>query len=126
MGAFNWIVVEGRCPGCHATAEIRCQAHTASSSRGPFCDHTYRLGERMAWWRADRTSWWRRGQIADQDWRDDIMTIPSDEVPGAVEESCCSYCTACKAGLYVVIRFRDLVPERVLSISVEPPDGYPI
>src|SRR5262245_13629515 len=115
MSAYNWITIDVRCPQCADRARIRCQTHVASDYAGDhsgrFHDRDYTLGEPMAWWPPDHPQFesWRKHGDAVVD-----------------EEACYSSCSACKADLCVVIRFRDLIPEAVISISPEAdwPEGY--
>ncbi len=111
MAAYNWVDVTACCPVCAATTSIRCQTHTASSfdgdETGHFCHREYRLGERMVW--AARL----------EDWKATHPCIRVQAAPETCEESCCSRCEACGASLCVALRFVDLTPVAVLSISVD-------
>jgi len=118
MAAYNWIEVEASCPACQALATIRCQTHIASSfdgdGSGRFCHRTYRLGEAMAWWTPDDNRF--SGWSADAD--------PKHRP--AVEEACYALCEHCKAELYAVIAFENLVPRKLLATGLERdwPDNY--
>jgi len=109
VGAYNWIAVDAQCPACGALARIRCQTHVASDyggdSTGRFHDREYALGQKMAWWPPGHERF---------------------ESELANEEACYSECGSCGADLCVVIRFRELVPEAVVSITREEdwPGGY--
>jgi hypothetical protein len=70
----------------------------------------------MVWWPASETK---------REWRIDgreTAPVTSD----TVHEACHASCPLCEAPLFVVIEFRDLVPEAVLQIGVEAewPAGY--
>ena len=41
---------------------------------------------------------------------------------GTIDECTYAGCDACKADLYVGVRFQDLVPVKVLEITIERPD----
>lgn len=118
MAAYNWIEVEASCPACEALSTIRCQAHVASSfdgdESGRFCHRTYRLGEAMAWWAPEDNGF--------NDWSEngDQNHLPD------VHEACYASCENCKAELYVVIAFENLVPRKVLAFGLERnwPDDY--
>jgi hypothetical protein len=123
MAAFNWILVEGECPACHAHALIQSQTHVASDfggdERGSFCVSEYRLGEPMAWWppRHPKFKKWREGGD---------LAASNELPPEEVEEACYAGCTACEADLFVVVRFRNAVPVEVRQIGLEKdwPVGY--
>jgi len=34
MGAFNWILIEARCPSCHRVSSLKAQTHVASDYDG--------------------------------------------------------------------------------------------
>ncbi|HVK75724.1 MAG TPA: hypothetical protein VM734_20480 [Kofleriaceae bacterium] len=120
MGAFNWINVEARCPFCRDVVRLRCQTHVASDhagdATGRFHDRDYELGQPMAWWprEHERFDAWRGGR-----WR------AEERAPGFDQEACYATCT-CGAELYVVVRFRENVPERVVAVGKEAdwPDEY--
>lgn len=120
MGAFNWVVVEGSCPACGETSRMRCQTHVASSfsgdRRGRFHDREYELGQPMAWWPSTQPEF--------ATWRANGMT--SETGSSVDEEACHATCPPCGAELFVVLRFREAVPESVLAIGREAdwPAGY--
>lgn len=113
MGAFNWVVIEERCPVCQREAAIRCQTHVASSYDGDedrFQDREYRLGEKMRWW-----------DQADPEyptWRV-LGRIDAKFDPRSAEEACYSQCSLCGARLYVILRFQDITPKVVLGLGPE-------
>ena len=121
MAAFNWILVASPCPACGIDAQLRCQTHVASDYTGypgwRFHDREYQLGEVMAWWpREDkRFASWR----ADR-WRGGERGSEIDE------EACYASCPKCEAPLFVVLRFRENVAERVVAVGNEAdwPAGY--
>ena len=121
MAAFNWIIIDGRCPRCGVSGRIRCQTHVASDyggdARGRFQDREYRLGEEL-WW-------WPSGHPRFDAWRIDGRLEPA--LDGSVEEACYSRCASCGAELVVVLRFANLRAERVVGPVREEadwPEGY--
>ncbi len=121
MAAFNWIKVEDVCAACGQQATLRCQTHVASSyggdADGRFFDEVYSLGEKMRWFERGHRDYWQ--------WRNDGRVNPDDDMQ-VDEEACYSDCLQCGADIVVVVRFRDLVPVEVVSISREDewPAGY--
>ena len=122
MGAFNWIDIRDKCPKCGEHAEIHCQTHIASDFdgdlRGRFHDRHYRLNQAMWWWDFNHEK--------HDDWRVDGNRGGGRSEAGYDEECCYSTCQSCGAQLYVVIRFRKNVPEKVLGTGLEEnwPDEY--
>jgi hypothetical protein len=119
MAAYNYVTFEGTCPSCGRGATIRAQVHVASSfdgdDSGRYAHREYQLGERMAWWPpSDRrfSAWSEYGQPG--------------QPPGEALEACYSECRRCRADVFAVIRFRDLVPTEVLAVGAEAewPQGY--
>ena len=114
MGAYNDLLIEEQCPACGRRAIIRCQIHLGASfdgdSRGRFALQEYRLGNQLPWWPP--------GHRRFDSWREDADCTNQD---GTVDE--CSYagCESCEADLYVGVRFRDLTPIEILSVSVARP-----
>jgi hypothetical protein len=114
MAAFNWVNVQEHCPACGAGARFRCQVHVASDYAGDrgerYHDRDYELGETMRWWpREDsRFRLWRAGR----------REFDVDE-PDFDEEACYAACDRCTASVYVVLRFRENVPERVVAVGIE-------
>lgn len=120
MSAFNWIVVHARCPSCGQQTEIRCQTHVASTyagdARGRFHDREYNLGEKMFWWpETDARSLEWRANASLRESGDDYE-----------DEACYATCSACRAALCAVVRFRGACPERLLGVTTEEnwPAGY--
>lgn len=115
MGAYNDLIIEERCPACDKRAVIRCQLHVGATyegdSRGRFALHEYHLGQRLPWWPS--------GHRRFESWCEDPDRTNDD---GSVDE--CSYadCESCGADLYVGVRFVDLTPIEILSITVERPE----
>jgi len=120
MSAYNWIKVEAECPKCGALATLRCQTHVASDYngdvRGRFHDREYQLGERM--------SWWDESDPRYSEWR--VQGRDGLEDPESDEEACYATCGSCGGALCAVIRFRQVVPERLLFVTPEEnwPKGY--
>ena len=115
MGAYNDLLIEEQCPACGRRATIRCQMHVGASydgdSRGRFALHEYHLGQPLPWWPPGH----RRFEL----WCEDLdRTNPN----GTVDECCYGGCEACKADLFVGVRFRDLTPVEILNITIERPD----
>ncbi len=105
MAAYNWIKIKDHCPSCHKEEMILCQTHVASSYDGVaeerFHDQTFALGEKMSWFTEDDPRY--------ESWKVDggpKLNLKDAEI----HECCYSDCLACKAELFVVIEFRDLVP----------------
>ena len=121
MSAYNWIIVEARCPSCHKQVELRCQTHIASdysgNETGRFHDSEYRLGQVMRWWaKQDRRY---------EDWRARRQSSPPDE--SDTESECCyTACPACGTNLYAVIQFHGPSPVKLAAVGLETdwPDGY--
>jgi hypothetical protein len=114
MSAFNWITLEASCPVCATSSRIRCQTHVASAysgdSEGRFHDREYELGQPMAWWpREDKRF---------DSWRADRRRT-QETASNFDEEACYANCSTCNAALFVVIRFHENVPERMLAIGRE-------
>jgi hypothetical protein len=80
-------------------------------SRGRFALHEYRLGQQLPWWPP--------GHRRFESWHEDPDRSNAD---GSLDE--CSYagCEFCHADLYVGVRFKNLTPVEILSITVERPD----
>jgi hypothetical protein len=119
MGAFNWIVINHRCPKCDGEVEIRCQTHIASSYAGMdqrFHNETYHLGEKM--------QWWHLGHPDFDKWRVDGCVVRYEDDPQFDRECCYSECLSCGAKLYVVIRFKQNLPLSVLQVSEEWVENY--
>ena len=100
---------------------MRSQTHVASDFGGVdvrFHDREYRLGEPMAWWPRDHA---RHGA-----WSEHAVHADDGDLE-AYEEACLATCNCCTADLYVIVRFRETVPEAVLAVGLasEWPDGYP-
>ena len=121
LGAYNWITVEATCPVCARSTALRCQTHVASSyagdGTGRFFDREYRLGDTMAWWAeqdARHANWSQHSRGIGDNW-------------SCIDEACDASCSACGSALCVVLRFRELVIESVVSISraEEWPEGHP-
>ena len=121
MAAFNWIEVLVRCPVCGRVESVRCQTHVASDydgdETGRFHDRTYSLGQKMAWW--------ARTSARFRQWRVDGKVDGPNEAEWD-EEACHATCTGCGAELYVVIRFHENLPEKVIAIGPATawPSGY--
>lgn len=121
MAAFNWINVVAPCPVCGVVARLLCQTHVASDyagdASGRFHDRQYELGQTMAWWprETERFDAWRAGR-----WRAQPAASDVDQ------EACYASCTNCDASLYVVLRFRENVPEQVVAVGEEAdwPEAY--
>jgi len=69
-------------------------------------------------------AWWARGDRRFDNW-------PAESQNGGVEsvfneEACYSTCENCNAELFVIIRFRENVPEQVVAIGREEdwPPGF--
>jgi hypothetical protein len=114
MAAFNWINHRADCPGCARHSLIRCQTLVAASfdgdTTGRFCDRTYEVGKPMAWWSPDDPrfgSWRVNGR------RDETYDSPDTD-----EEACYANCEACGAELFVVIRFRPVIPISVVRLGL--------
>ena len=119
MSAFNWMIVNHRCPKCDREVEIRCQTHIASSYGGMdkrFHGETYHLGEKMQWWPPEHPDF--------EKWRVDGCVIPCEDDPQFDRECCCSKCLSCGTELYVVIRFKQNLPLTVLQVSEEGVENY--
>jgi hypothetical protein len=121
LGAYNRIDIDATCPACTKHTVVRCQTHVASSfagdGTGRFCHREYRVGQTMAWWprdHADHDSWSKDSRGVGDDW-------------SCVDEACYSTCQSCAAELCVVIRFRELVIEAVMSVSRDEdwPESHP-
>src|SRR5262245_9113906 len=114
MGAFNWVIVQAKCPACGETTSVRCQTHVASDydgdQRGRFHDQEYRLGERMRWWNEEDPRY--------AQWRID-GTMAALRAPDYDEEACYSTCSSCSGNLCAVIRFSGPVPERLVKLVRE-------
>ena len=114
MAAFNWINVVAPCPVCGAVTRLRCQTHVASDyagdASGRFHDREYELGQAMAWWPREtkRFEQWRAGH-----WRAEPTARDVDQ------EACYTSCPNCDASLYVILRFRENVPEQVVAVGKE-------
>lgn len=119
MAAFNWIIIDGRCPRCGVIGRIRCQTHVASDysgdARGRFQAREYRPGEEM-WW-------WPKGHTRFDDWRVEGRLAPPPD--GSVEEACYSSCASCHAALVVVLRFTDLRADSVVGLVRDESDWPP-
>jgi hypothetical protein len=119
MAAYNWIVIEEKCPSCQQWGSIRCQTHVASSydgdETGRFLDRVYRIGDEMAWW--------PRGHRKFEVWREEGEPNQPSEY---ALEACYSKCGGCGAELYAVIRFQHLKPIEVVEVGLEShwPESY--
>lgn len=111
MGAYNYLHFSHRCPSCGQTAEIAAQTHVAASFGGAgmrYYLHDYKLGDKMHWWPKhyrDYTDWREGGEP-------ELMT---DD--GTVEYAYAD-CMSCKAELYAIISYRDLVPISVEEVGL--------
>lgn len=116
MSAYNWITVDAQCPACGRSVAFRCQTHVASSyggdENGRFFDCDYVLGQRMSW----------RPVRFDRDWRGGNSLAPLP--PNEDLEACYSTCSRCGREVIVVLRFQEMTPTRVESVSLEWPDGF--
>lgn len=123
MSAYNWIIVEGRCPACKTKTTIRAQTHVASSydgdASGRFHESEYQIGETMRWWDRDDSRF--------EKWPADRELSQPEVKSGREEEACYATCSNCNASLCVVLRFHENVPEALVSISTEEnwPDSFP-
>ena len=121
MSAYNWIVVETRCPVCQKQVELRCQTHVASDydgdQAGRFHDNEYRLGELLRWWPKEhkKYSTWRvNGRIGDTN-------------EGETDWECCyTSCPSCSASLFALIHFNGPRSVAVEEIGLESnwPENY--
>ena len=121
MSAYNWLMVEAKCPACERESMIRAQTHVASDyggdETGRFHDREYRIGDDMRWLPASDpryTSWRVNGRV---------QPVPDDDTD---EEACYGTCPSCGAHLVAVVRFRRTRIERVIDIRKEEdwPAGY--
>jgi len=123
MSAYNWIIVEGRCPTCGTETTMRAQTHVASSydgdASGRFHESEYRVGQAMRWWKRDDPRF--------QEWPADRELSRPEANDEREEEACYATCSNCNASLCVVLRFHENLAEAVVSISTEEnwPAGYP-
>jgi hypothetical protein len=115
MSAYNWLLLDERCPICGGSKGIRAQMHTASDydgdESGRFHDREYRVGDEMRWWPVSdpRFKSWRADRRRGEPLQDGELD----------EEACYAECLSCHARLYVVVRFRKTRVERVLLIGRE-------
>jgi hypothetical protein len=111
MAAFNYILCETKCPGCHQTIEVQFQTHMASDAIeedefGRLNGRVYRLGEKMAWFAKEGEDY--------EDW----MTY-GKPVEGLLPyEFCWGTCPSCGVEFYVRIEFEDLRPIRITEIDL--------
>lgn len=110
LPAFNVIAFEHHCPACRRSATIRAQTRTAAAYEGVqdsrFCDRTYALGERMAW-------------FPPEDPRHSAWSAAGRALGSTVQEACYAQCARCGAALCAVLRFRDLRPTEVAELVLE-------
>src|SRR5262249_22590259 len=105
MTATNTVLFDALCPVCGQSAEFRARTQVAASlhgdARGPFSGRVYKLGQRMAWWPGD-CAWRFEGELH-QPWDTALEACPSE-------------CVSCGAVLSALIRFKDLVVEKLLAL----------
>ena len=98
---------------------MHAQTHVASSydgdETGRFHDRYYELGQRMAWWPKGHPKFgsWTTGAHS--------ATTEIEAV-----EACYSSCLACKAELFAIVQFQELVPKAIIGFGLERewPDGF--
>lgn len=102
LGPHNWILAEGICPHCQSVKEMKIQTQLCSSfdgdESGPFCQRTYRLGEKMPWFENDR--WWMNR----------AFSCPDEEIQS---ECCSSWCQKCGKEFFAILNFQDKTPIKV-------------
>jgi hypothetical protein len=107
VGAYNWILIDARCPACNQRVVLRCQTQVASDydgdASGRFHDREYRLGEALRWW--------PRGSEQYNRSRNRGVDTSHDE------EACHASCADCGASLFVVIAFDETTPVRVIRVT---------
>ena len=120
MSAYNWIEINEECPSCRVRSVIKCQTHFCSSydgnGFGRFHDRHYKLGDIMAWW-----------EKTDHKYPEWVQSNSDNKKSGDVLSECCySNCLNCEAELFVVIKFNNCSPMKILEVGLESdwPEGY--
>jgi hypothetical protein len=108
MSAFNTVILRSQCPVCRQVANLRCQTHVASLYGEDFTGliepREYPLGESLVV-RAEhsrRVAEWLSKMRGKQ-----------------LSECCYAECELCRAALFAVIDFSELIPVAVRRVGPE-------